>query len=341
MPDRGRQPTMADVALRARVSHQTVSRVINEMAGVRPATEQRVRAAIEELGYRRNLSARLLASRRSGLIGVVVWASGQFGPQQTLLAVDLAAGAAGFDLVVRTVHEITEEAIRVRLHELLQHGVEAVLVLVPHETAVRVAGSERLDVPVVVLEGGGRTDTSCVTIDNEEGARLATRHLLELGHETVVHVAGPTDWTESGARVRGWREELLAQGRPVPPLRWAGDWSARSGHAAGRALAREPDVTAVFAANDQMALGLVAALADAGRSVPGDVSVVGFDDLPEAPFFQPPLTTVRQDFGELGRRAVAMVTELVHGSEPSVFRPVPTSLVVRASTAPRRAVPAG
>ena len=120
----------------------------------------------------------------------------------------------------------------------------------------------------------------------------------------------------------------------MPPLRWGGDWSARSGYRAGLALAREKDLTAVFAANDQMALGLMAALREHGRRVPDDVSIVGFDDLPEAEFFAPPLTTVRQDFAELGRRAMALVERVLAGDERATVDLVPTTLVVRASTAP-------
>jgi DNA-binding LacI/PurR family transcriptional regulator len=191
-------------------------------------------------------------------------------------------------------------------------------------------------VPLVAVQVGGGEDRPAVGVDQETGARLATRHLLELGHRTVHHVAGPADSQEARGRVDGWRSELEAVGAPVPePLQ--GDWTPSSGHAAGLCLAARmragEAVSAVFAANDQMALGLLAALHEQGLSVPGDVSLVGFDDLPEAPYFTPPLTTVRQDFAELGRRGVQLVLARLGGTDLHP-EPVPPELLVRASTGP-------
>ena len=334
---RGRPPTMADVAALAKVSHQTVSRVLNDMPGVHPDTARRVRAAIGELGYRRNQSARLLASRRSGLIGVATWALNQFGPQQVLLGLEGAAREAGYGLWLRSIRELTEESVEAAVEELLGIGVEAIVLVVPHETVSRFAQAADLGVPTLVLEGDLSRSALTANVDNVLGARLAVRHLLELGHETVVHVAGPPGWSEASARVEGWRLELEEWGRQVPPLRWGGDWSSGSGYDAGVTLAREPEITAVFAANDQMALGLIAALTEAGRRVPDDVSVVGFDDLPESSYFQPPLTTVRQDFDEVGRRAMRLVARALAGEERPVEDQVVPVLVPRRSSAVRSA----
>ena len=334
---RGRPPTMADVAALAQVSHQTVSRVLNDMPGVHPRTAERVRAAIAELGYRRNQSARLLASRRSGLIGVATWAMNQFGPQQVLLGLEGAAREAGYGLWLRTIRELTDESVEAAVEELLGIGVEAIVLVVPHETVSRFAQAKDLGVPTLVLEGDLSGSELTANVDNVLGARMAVRHLLELGHRTVVHVAGPPGWSEAAARVEGWRLELEAWGRPVPALWWGGDWSSDSGYQAGVKLARESDITAVFAANDQMALGVIAALAEAGRAVPGDVSVVGFDDLPEAAYFRPPLTTVRQDFDEVGRSAMRLVARALTCEERPVEDQVVPVLVTRASSA----VPAG
>jgi DNA-binding LacI/PurR family transcriptional regulator len=179
-----------------------------------------------------------------------------------------------------------------------------------------------------------------VWVDQEVGAALATRHLLGLGHRTVHHVTGPQDSLEARGRMLGWRKELLAAGAPVPDVLY-GDWWPSSGHAAGRELAartrggRRTDepVTAVFVANDQMALGLLNAVHEAGLSVPGDLSVVGFDDVPEAAYYTPPLTTVRQDFAELGRRGVQLVLARLHGEDLSPPSVLP-QLVVRGSTGP-------
>lgn len=324
---------MADVASRAGVSHQTVSRVINHLPGVRPETAERVQDAIVTLGYRPNQSARMLASSRSHLVGVATWGTSQFGPQQVLNALDAASRQAGYRLSLRTLHDVTEEATRNAVGELLELGVEAVILIIPHETVLKFAQEVDLGLPTVVVEGDLSQTPLTAGVDNIQGAQLATRHLLELGHETVVHVAGPPGWTEAGARVEGWRRELEAWKRPVPPLRWGGDWTARSGYDAGVSLARDRDVTAVFAANDQMAMGVVAAMREAGRRVPEDVSVIGFDDLPESPYLAPPLTSIRQDFAELGRRTMALVERVLAGEEQPAVELVPTTLVVRASTA--------
>jgi DNA-binding LacI/PurR family transcriptional regulator len=325
---------MADVAARAGVSHQTVSRVLNGMPGVRPETHDRVMAAVEELKYRRNFAARQLASAHSRTLGVVTWGTSQFGPAQVLLALETAARETGYRLATASVVSMSGEAFRSAVDQLLERVVEAMVVIVPHESVLREAKSLGLDIPVVVVEGDLSETPLTAGMDNVQGARLATRHLLSLGHETVVHLSGPMGWAESYARRDGWRAELESQGRRVPPLRWGGDWSARSGYATSRSLAREADVTAVFVANDQMALGLIRALREEGRRVPEDVSVVGFDDLPEAPFFLPALTTVRQDFAELGRRVMDVLKRVLGGEPDPTVDLVPTTLVVRESTAP-------
>jgi DNA-binding LacI/PurR family transcriptional regulator len=333
-PVRRRTPTMADVAALAGVSHQTVSRVLNGLPGVRPDTARRVHESIQELGYRRNIAARLLASTRSRTVGVMIWGTSQFGPAQVLLGLKAAARESDYRLSTVDISETTPEAVQLAIDQLLEQTPEAVIVVVPHQTVLRIANDIDLGIPTVVVEGDLSRTPLTAGVDNVQGARLATRHLIDLGHETVVHLAGPPGWAESAARVDGWRAELTDAGLTVPALRWGGDWSPDSGYQAGRTLAREKDITAVFAANDQMALGLLAALRDAGRRVPEDVSVVGFDDLPESAYFAPPLTTIRQDFGELGRRAMRLVERVLAGEESPSTELVPTVLVPRASTAP-------
>jgi DNA-binding LacI/PurR family transcriptional regulator len=325
---------MSDVARLAGVSHQTVSRVINGADGIRPQTRDRVLAAVAELGYRRNNAARLLASSRSGLIGVVRWGSGLFGPANVIVGIEEVADERGYRLSISDVREFTGQAIRQAVELQLESAVEALIVVVPHRGALRDIENGGLGVPVVVAMGGGQTERPfTVSLDNRAGARAATRHLLDLGHQTVTHLAGPQDWEEASARCEGWRAELEAAGRTVPALRW-GDWSAESGYETGRSLARELDVTAIFAANDQMALGLIRALSEQGRRVPEDVSVVGFDDLPEAPYFAPPLTTVRQEFRLLGHRIMDMVERALAGEDDPRTDLVEPELVVRSSTAP-------
>ena len=325
---------MADVAARAGVSHQTVSRVINKVSGVRPETADRVLAAIADLGYRPNQLARLLASSRSRMIGVATWGTGLHGPQQVLLALDAAARSAGYRITVSTLHELTEEDTHQAVEELMQLGVEAVVLIIPHETVLKFATEVELGVPTLVLEGDLSQTPLTAGVDNVQGGQLATRHLLAMGHPTVVHVAGPPGWAESRARVDGWRMELEAWGRPVPPLRWGGDWSAHSGYQAGVSLARDPDATAIFAANDQMAMGVIAALRDAGRRVPEDVSVVGFDDIPFSAYTTPPLTTSSVAATELGGLAWDRIWDLLNGRTPGPDERLVPRVVVRGSTGP-------
>ena len=328
---------MADVAAVAGVSHQTVSRVLNGLPGVRPETAKRVHAAIALLGYRRNHAARLLASTRSRTIGVLTWGTSLVGPAQVLLALEAAARAADYRLSTVTITEMTPEGVGAAMDQVLGHAPEAVVVIVPHETVLRIAQEIDLGIPTVVVEGDLSQTPLTAGVDNVQGARLATAHLLDLGHDRVDHLAGPLGWAEAAAREEGWRAELASRGLPVEAPRGRGDWSAASGYAAGQSIAADRGVTAVFAANDQMALGLVAALRDAGRRVPDDVSVVGVDDLPESAYFTPPLTSVRQDFAELGRRTMNLVERALRGEPSPTTELVGTVLVERASTAPPRA----
>jgi len=189
-------------------------------------------------------------------------------------------------------------------------------------------------VPLVAAEAGPERGLPVVAVDQLAGATAATRHLLELGHETVWHVTGPPNFIESQQRLQGWRATLEAAGAEAPePL--IGDWSPRAGYDLGKQLSRDPAVTAVFVANDQMALGLLRAVHEAGRGVPGEISVVGFDDIPEAAYFQPPLTTIRQDFIEVGRRSLTLLLRTIEaGRGASEESLVPPELVVRASTGP-------
>lgn len=332
-----RAPGLADVALRAGVSYQTVSRVINDHPSVAPPTRERVRQAIAELGYRPNRAARALVTGSSRTLGLVTVNIAQYGPAQTMIGLEKAARAAGYALSVTILDEATAEAMRTAVDDLVAHGVDAVVALSTYDDAADAVSRLSPPVPLVAVQVGGADDRPAVAIDQEAGARTAVRHLLDLGHRTVHHLPGPADSQEARGRTDGWRAELRAAGAPVPEALPRGDWTPASGYAAGRALVArcrdgEP-ITAVFSANDQMSLGLLAGLHDAGLSVPGDVSVVGFDDLPEAPYFLPPLTTVRQDFAELGRRGVDLVLGRLRGEEPHPD-PVPPSLVIRASTGP-------
>ena len=329
-----RTAVMADVAKLAGVSHQTVSRVINDSAHVRPETRARVMAAMRQLDYRPNPAARALVTGRSRTLGVVSFDTTLYGPASTLFAIEKAAHAADYFVTVVSMPALDRVTVLNAIERLRVQGVDGILVISAQEGAVEALVNLRAGVPVVAVEAGPMQSVPVVAVDQWGGAASATQLLLDLGHRAVWHIAGPRDWVEAQQRVEGWRSTLEAAGATIPPV-LAGDWSPRSGYEVGRRLAADLDVTAVFVANDQMALGLLRALHEHGRQIPGDVSVVGFDDVPEARYFTPPLTTVRQDFAEMGRRALRLLLDVMSdGSQPPAQLTVAPELVVRRSTGP-------
>ncbi|MBZ9643608.1 LacI family DNA-binding transcriptional regulator [Streptomyces sp. PSKA30] len=330
----GARPVMDDVARLAGVSKQTVSRVLNDHPAVRPETRAAVLDAMRTLGYRPSRSARSLASGRTRMVGVISFDAARYGPASILTAINTAAQGAGY-LVSSIALDTAERDTVVRAVDTLSaEGADGVIAIAPQRRVGTALAEARINTPMVVLENdlGGRTPL--ITADSWAGARAATGHLLRLGHTTVHHIAGPTGWTSADVRRDSWRETLTAAGAEVPDA-LVGDWSADSGYELGRRLAQLPDVTAVFASNDQMALGLLRALHEAGRRVPDDVSVVGYDDIPEAAHLLPPLTTVRTDFAEIGSRALRLLLDRIDGiDEPRVEPVVPVELIVRRSTGP-------
>lgn len=334
-PVPGRTPVMADVARLAGVSHQTVSRVINGQTNLRPATRERVEQAIRQLGYRPNPAARALVTKRSATIGVIGSKSDFWGPSTVHRTIQAAGREAGYFVSSTNLQSLSRAELTDAISHLRDQSVEGIVLIAAHDGALEVArAQEATGIPVVVVEGDESRARWTVGVDQVTGAELGTRHLIDLGHVDIAHLAGPLDWAEARARLLGWQTAMYAAGlRPSKPL--LGDWSARSGYEAGLEVARDPRVTAVFAANDQMAIGLLRALAEAGRAVPHDVSVVGFDDIPEAAYLIPPLTTVRQDFGAVGRRAIEILQAAIGGAQPGVGTParlIGPELVVRASS---------
>jgi DNA-binding LacI/PurR family transcriptional regulator len=324
---------MSDVGKVAGVSHQTVSRVINGSPKVRPETRQRVLAAMHELGYRPNSVARALATGRTNMLGVVGFDTTLYGPASVLFGIERAAHEEGYLMVVASLKALNRASVTEAIERLRLRGVDGVLVIAPDLESADALRETRTDLPLVAAEAGPGDVLSVVAVDQYAGAMSATQHLLDLGHQTVWHISGPADWLESAERVDGWRTTLESAGA-LPPALLVGDWSARAGYDLGRRLSKDRAVTAIFAANDQMALGVLRAMHEAGRDVPGDVSVVGFDDIPEAPFFAPPLTTVRQDFIEVGSRSLrSLVHTIETGQRMPVSSRIPTQLIVRASTA--------
>jgi DNA-binding LacI/PurR family transcriptional regulator len=324
---------MVDVAQLAGVSHQTVSRVLNDHPNVTERTRLRVRAAIAELGYRPNRAARVLATGKSQVIGVVTQSSTLYGPASTLTAFTRAAIAAGFTVNVATVGALKQGPMREAVDHHLDQRVAGLVVIAAIDSANDVLDEIPGDIPLVCIDGDPRSQAEIVTVDQEAGGYDATRHLLDAGHSTVWHVSGPEDWFDSRGRVAGWRRALAEAGAEIPPL-LAADWSAASGYRAGQMLNRMSEVTAIFAANDHIALGLLRALHERGRRVPADVSVVGFDDVPEAAFYIPPLTTIRPDFNAVAAACLdLLLTQINSGTRGGDCRLIPPALVSRDSVA--------
>jgi len=327
-----RLPAITDVAKLAHVSHQTVSRVLNAHPSVTPLTRARVLAAIEQLGYRPNAAARALATGRSKTLGAVALNTPFFGPVSTLYALEQAARSAGYFLSVVTLPSIDRDSVRDAVGRVADQHVEGIVVIAPLTSAAEALDDLPTDMPVVVVEGDPRVDLAAVTVDQAAGAQAATTFLLSCGHQTVFHVAGPPEWQESQGRASGWLSALEEAGAEVTSA-LPGDWTASSGYRAGRVLARVPEATAIFVANDQMALGVLLALHERNRRVPEEVGVIGFDDIPESAYFTPPLTTVRQDFDRVGRASLRLLLDQIESGARSGDRVVvPSQLVVRQST---------
>lgn len=356
LPSPARIPTIADVARLANVSSMTVSRVMNDQPNVAPVTRARVRQAMEQLGYRPNVHARSLVSGKSRTIGVITFDTTLYGPGAALLGIERAARGHSYGVAIETLERLDRPALLSAVRSMADRLVEGVIVIAPHVSAAGALSQAPRNVPIVAVEAAHPGDVPLAAVDQVLGAKLATAHLLELGHRMVWHVAGPADWFESRQRIEGWRDALAEAGMRAPqPLR--GDWTARSGYAAGvKLLADRGPVTAVFAANDQMALGVLHACHEHGLRVPHQVSVVGFDDIPDAEYFTPSLTTIRQDFDEMGRKGLELLVRMLGADrvrqdvvqqdavqqdvvrqdavQQDLVAAVAPTLIVRASTAP-------
>jgi DNA-binding LacI/PurR family transcriptional regulator len=265
-------------------------------------------------------------------LGVIAVETQQFGPSQMLFGLEAAAREAAHTLHFVTLRQSERNEIPTVLEHLRDLHVEGAIIIAPVRKVIDAITDLQPHLPLVIAGGDPTIGTATVTIDQYEGARLATEHLLGLGHVTVHHVSGPRTWIDATERIRGWRDALTAHDARGGKLH-VGDWSAQRGYVIGQRLAQDPGVTAIFAANDQTALGVLRALHEGGRTVPDDVSLVGFDDTPESGFYLPPLTTVRQDFAEVGRRCVQLLLSQLGGKEREQHDTIPVALVQRGSTA--------
>jgi DNA-binding LacI/PurR family transcriptional regulator len=324
---------MSDVAKLANVSMQTVSRVINGKDQVSSKTKAAVDAAIEQLGYRPNTIARALASRRSGRIGLINTGVAARSLSKRMLSFNEAARESGYQVSIVSIDDADYKGLLDAFDSLLQQNVEGIVVIAADRDLLGALQDVKVDVPLVISEGSSLPGLHSVSVDQFLGARIATRHLLDLGHREIRHITGPPRSLDAIERLRGWRTELFEAGiASSEPL--VGDWRPLSGYEAGVELAKSLDFTAVFCGNDQMVVGLLHAFFEAGIRVPEDVSIVGFDDIPEAAHLIPPLTTIRQDFDELGRRIMSTLIAEIDGTELTAPDRSEPELIIRQSTRP-------
>ncbi|WP_082542876.1 LacI family DNA-binding transcriptional regulator [Microbacterium sp. Root53] len=332
---RPRKPNISDVAQVAGVSYQTVSRVLNNAPDVSAATRERIQQIIKDLGYRRSRTATALSTSRSTTIGILTDGSPRFGPVGTLMALEKVARQKGYFTTVVTVEEPYMTSVPKALDALDEVGVDGIIVIAPLLSMAAEVRSAAIHVPVEMIAAGVSSTPSLFTYseDQELGARMATQHLIELGHTDIAHFAGSTDWFDGRVRKRGWEGAMRDAGLE-PGLCVEGDWSPGWAYRTGLQLVEEGAVPrAVFAASDHTALGLIRALSESGIRVPEDVSVVGFDDVEGSEFFLPPLTTVRQDFTALAHASIEVLLGAIEGRE--VDRAPSMPLLVRRQSAAR------
>ena len=325
-----RPPVMKDVAKVAGVSHQTVSRVINGHPHVSADARRRVEAAIGQLGYRRNTAARSLVTRRSHTIGVLAAGLSQYGPSKTLVGIEAAARDAGYFVSIASLRDISTRSVTDAIGHFSDQSAEGIVIIVPDPGLLRALDQIEHDFPVVVASAASK-GLGSASMNQRLGARMAVEHLIHLGHRTIGHVSGPLEWYDAVQRLEGWKAAMTDAGL-APEYLAEGNWTAQSGYIVGTEFASNRAASAMFIANDQMALGFLRAVQESGLTVPGDVSIIGYDDQPEAAFFFPALTTVRQDFEELGRRCVELLVRKVDPESEVVQIVVDPQLVVRSST---------
>ena len=339
-PTLRRKPNINDVAKAAGVSYGTVSRVLNNAPDVNAATRERVLQAIKDLGYRRNRAATTLVTSRSTSLGILTDGSPRFGPVGTLMALEHVARQRGYATTVVSAEPPYEESVPSALDTMEDIGVDGIIVIAPVLPMAAAVWNTPVRVPVEMIAAGASSTPNVFTYsENQElGARLATQHLIDLGHTDIAHLAGSMDWFDGRVRKRGWEAALRDAGLE-PGLCLEGDWSPKWAYETSLRLVEEGRVPqAIFAVSDHTALGIIRAFAEKGIRVPDDVSIVGFDDIEGSEYFLPPLTTVRQDFNALALTSIDVLLGAVEGRDVD-RTPGDPKLVVRRSAMPAAAVP--
>lgn len=326
-----RKANIYDVAQRAQVSHQTVSRVLNSHPSVKPATRERVETAIAELHYRPNQAARRLVTSRSQMIGILIAGTELYGPWAILNAMEREARIEGYSVISISVLPHSPESWREGIEQLRNLDIDGVITIALPNQIVREVEKSLASATIVIVDTQPSKKFDAANIENFIGGKLATNHLIELGHKKILHITGPSDGYEGQQRRKGYEEAMKEAKLDVDVIE--GDWSIATGYASGKLVAaREVLPTAIFTSNDHLALGFIKALTEKGIKVPEDISIVGFDNIPEAKYFSPALTTIHQDFDELGKLAISrMLTQLKEPAKPHAFTIAP-KLLVREST---------
>mgnify|MGYP001034684712 CR=1 FL=1 len=328
-----RPANIYDVAKHAGVSHQTVSRVLNESEKVAEKTREKVEQAITELGYQRNNAARSLVTSQTRMIGVVMTNTGFFGPNSTMRAMEEQARANGYFAVSVSVDPESPDSIEAGIRQMKDLGVDALVMIAPQIVSLEIARPLLGGIPIVILDHSQEAGLFSVTIDDYLGAKKATRYLVESGHKNLLHVSGPVGWFESDARIRGFEDACKELSIESPKI-LRGSWESESGYQLAKEVVKT-NATAVFCANDQLAIGLMRGLHELGVDIPNEISIVGYDDLPESKYLNPPLTTIRQDFEQLGKRLMTLLLEELAGDTSVRRETIEPELVIRGSVSQR------
>lgn len=331
--------TIKDVAEAAGVSTQTVSRVANDHPDVATKTRKHVQAIINQLGYQPSKIARSLIQGQSYSLAIISYGVGYFGPALVLQGIQEAAVEAGYSLMLNILPDAEAYDAEKTLGEILSYHVDGILWAVPeigqNQDWIQQA-AHNLTVPIVFLNVQPRPDLVTIVIDNKLGGFIATQHLIDQGRQNIGIITGPMDWREARQRELGWREALAKNNRVVDESYIVnGDWSPSSGERGIRMLLQwHPELDAVFVCNDQMALGAMKVARQLGRRIPQDLAIVGYDDIPESPYFSPALSTVRQNIADMGYQGVQQLLAMINNGDDS---PIPDvvlqpELIVRESS---------
>jgi LacI family transcriptional regulator len=326
--------TLNDVAKYSGVSYQTVSRVINKHPSVAEKTRKRVEEAIRELNYTPNRAARSLVTNRSDTIAIISFGTTFYGPAQMLTNITQQAKNSGYHISPSSIQNLEHEEVKAALDDIHGQLIDGIIMIAPIIFDFMIEVKELVgEIPFIQIDTRPQPGLASVVIDQIYGSRLATEHLIGLGHRQIAEISGTLNWHDAVMRHQSW-QETMKQNNLSHEMSIEGNWTAQSGYEAVQSLLKQgAEFTGLVVANDQMALGAIAALANAGLCVPDDISVVGFDDIPEAAYFLPALTTVRQDFSALGKQAVDYLVSLMRNPETAIHqRVLSPELIIRNST---------